>query len=113
MERVPKVSQQDVERVVRREFPSERTEAIREIVTEAGATAWRVHLAILKLSEGSIERLRAFTDLAKHDFRDVIAPAEYPGMCQLGLTAAARLPPDEKQRLLDDDWKQYCDWLVR
>jgi len=38
----------------------------------------RVQLAILKLSEGSEEKLREFVAVAKRDYRDVILWTEYP-----------------------------------
>ncbi len=43
-----------------------------------GATRERVHRAILKLTDGSFEDLKRLVDLALTDYRDVIAPAEYP-----------------------------------
>ncbi len=38
----------------------------------------RVQLAILKLSEGSEEKLRQNVEVAKRDYRDVLFWAEYP-----------------------------------
>jgi len=39
----------------------------------------RVHLAVLKLSEGKIELLKHFIKQAQDDFRDVLYWAEYYG----------------------------------
>jgi len=43
----------------------------------------RVHLAILKLSGGSEEKLREFVAVAKRDYRDVLFWAENPDEARL------------------------------
>lgn len=72
----------------------------------------RVHLAVLKLAAGSIERLRSEVENAKSDYRDVLGGAEYPGYMKR-LLRIQKLSSDERQRIIEADWKQYQDWLSR
>jgi len=112
----PKVSSADVERVVRRDFPADRVADVLAILGEYGTEKWqhepdRVRLAALKLAEGSVELLRRHIETAKCDYRDVIAPAEYPNYSK-SILRVRELPADEKQRIFDEDWKQYQEWLT-
>lgn len=112
----PDVTGADVERVVRRDFP-ERIAEVLAMLEEYGTEEWqreahRVRLAVLKLAAGSMERLRYEIEGAKRDYRDVLAPAEYPGYCKR-VRPSAKLTPEEEQRIIDADWKQYQQWLTR
>ena len=84
---------------------------------EYGTESWegephRVRLAALKLAAGSMERLRVHIESAKCDYRDVLAPAEYPGYSSR-VRGFRELPSGEVQTIIDDDWRQYQDWLTR
>ena len=113
----PSVTRGDVERIVRRDFPTDREAEILAMLNEYGTEDWhreadRVHLAILKLSAGRFERLRAQVEAAKADYRDVLGPAEYPGYSKR-MFRIASLPSDEQQKIIDADWKQYQDWFSK
>lgn len=73
----------------------------------------RVQLAVLRLSGSDLEKLREQVNLAKLDFRDVIVPAEDPGILRLGMGAWYALSDDEKEKLSNEDHKQYMDWIQR
>jgi hypothetical protein len=114
---VPEVSRADVQRVVRRDFPPDREVEVFALLDEYGKEGWhperdRVHLAALKLAVGSIERLRSQIEVAKTDYRDVIAVAEYPGYMKR-CSQIEGVPPDEQQRIIDADWRQYHEWLAK
>lgn len=71
----------DVESAVRAQFSPKVQSKVLEILdlfeTEHGEGArCRVHLAILKLSGGDVEKLLHFTEAAIADFRDVLLWAE-------------------------------------
>jgi hypothetical protein len=70
-----------------------------------------VHLAILKLSGGTVEGVREHLAVAQRDFRDVISPAEYPEFWRIGCVGADRLTQDERQSMRARDWEQYESWL--
>ena len=113
----PTVSRADVERIVRRDFPADRTVEVLAMLDEYGKEDWqrephRVRLAALKLAAGDIKRLRYEIEGAKRDYRDVLGPAEYPGYAK-HMFHIDKLAQDEQQRIIDADWKQYQDWLTR
>ena len=111
----PVVTADDVDRVVRRDFPIERVEEVFAILGEYGKESWqreahRVRVAALKLASGSIERLRTEIEVANCDYRDVLAHAEYPSYFKL-VPHHGALATEDEQRIIDADWKQYQDWF--
>jgi hypothetical protein len=113
----PTVTNADVERIVRRDFPAARVEEVLAMLEEYGGEEWhreapRVRLAVLKLAEGRMDRLRYEIEGAKCDYRDVLSAAEYPGYCRR-VPGPGKLPKKEEQRIIDADWKQYHDWFTR
>ena len=99
----PDVTGADVERVVRRDFPADRVATVLAMLEEYGVEKWqreshRVRLAVLKLAAGSLKRLRQELECAKHDYREVLGPAEYPGYTRR-MFRIDTLPPDYPPRL--------------
>ena len=112
---VPVVTFNDVERIVHREFSDEQFASVITLLKECGtAVPYResslVQLAVLKLANGSLEKLRAQIEIATGDYRDVLAPAEYPAYCKVGFRIR-ELPVDERLQIIDSDWRQYEEWL--
>ena len=117
MQPTPTVTDSDVERVVRRDYPAGRVPEVFALLKQYGTETWhgephRVRLAALKLSAGDIERLRYQIEGAKCDYRDVLAEAEYPEYTKR-MFRIRQLRPEEQHRIIDADWKQYQDWLTR
>jgi len=113
----PNVSTEDVERIVRRDFPDGRVAEVLAILGEYGTESWhrepdRVRLAVLKLASGNIKVLRREIEVAKCDYRDVLVGAEYPGYFKR-VPSSGTFPPEHEQRIIDTDWRQYQDWLTR
>ncbi|HKN66678.1 MAG TPA: hypothetical protein VJW73_10395 [Gemmatimonadaceae bacterium] len=71
----------------------------------------RVQLAVLKLSAGRAESVPSLVQLAKLDYRDVLAPAEYPRQDAHGFASLDALSETERQRLVQEDRAQYLAWL--
>lgn len=71
----------------------------------------RVHLAILKLSEGKIDKLYHYVGVAKSDFRDVLAWAEYPNQACLSTIGPDRSNPEAYKAIVEKDLQQYLAWL--
>ena len=78
---------------------------------ETGQT--RVQLAILKLSEGDRERLPDLVKMAKVDFRDVLAYAEYPQEMRTDPIKMRDMPEEEAQSIRQRDREQYESWLKK
>jgi len=113
---VPNVTADDVERVIRRDFPASHFDEVFAIVSQYGTDSWqgephRVRLATLKLASGNIAHLRTAVETARLDYRDVLAAAEYPEYFKR--VSPGDAPSQETQRIIDSDWRQYQDWLHR
>jgi len=111
------VSAADIERVVYRDFPRAQVDDVLAILAEYGTEIWhkekeRVRLAALKLAGGDLGKLRTAIDRAKLDYRDVLAPAEYPRFMQQGLRFR-RLRSRDRELIYTDDWQQYERWLKK
>ena len=111
---VPKVAQADVDRIMHRDYRTDADQA-NTVLRAYGDKPWhrepeRVMLACLKLAGGSLVRLREQIEVAKKDFRDVVAQAEYPRFCSEAFLT--KLPPDVTRQIIESDWKQYQDWLT-
>ena len=114
---VPHITAADIERVVRRDFPQAQVDDVLAILAEYGTEIWhkereRVRLAALKLASGNLGKLRSTIDRAKLDYRDVLAPAEYPKFMREGLRFR-RLRSRDRERIYIDDWQQYERWLKK
>jgi hypothetical protein len=114
---IPKVTDEDVKRIASRDFGQKHLSQVLDILQEYGKQVWnrpgspRVRLAILKLANGDVEQLEKYTKTAIDDFRDVVSQAEYPRYtAEIGFD---RVAAKIKRAVIDDDWKQYCEWLER
>ena len=113
---IPSVSEIDVERVVQRDHATNADEVF-ALLRTYGVESWerevpRVQLAILRLAEGDMDRLRQQLDYAKRDYRDVLLGAEY--LAYGALTLRTPHPsPEDAQRAIDEDWRKYEEWLRR
>ena len=111
---IPEVTENDVIRIVQRDFPTEQFDAVMSILNGYGAKDWqhsvnRVRLAVLKLADGDLQALRRNID---SDYRDVLAFAEYPDYMQK-VSPSAALAEVERERIIRADWMQYQSWLNR
>jgi len=114
---IPAVTENDVIRIIQRDFPAKRFEAVMSILNEYGTENWqrsvnRVRLAVLKLAGGDLQALRREIDVAKSDYRDVLASAEYPEYLQK-VSPSGGLAEEERERIIRADWTQYQSWLNR
>jgi len=113
----PEVNENDVIRIVQRDFPGKQFDAVISILNEYGAEDYqrgvhRVRLAALKLAGGDLQALRRQIDVAKRDYRDVLALAEYPEYMQK-VPPSENLAEAERERIIRADWMQYQSWLNR
>src|SRR5437899_990306 len=90
-------SRDQVVGVVQKNFPGSAHTRVLELLDTYGVESYerereRVQLAILKLSDGSEEKLREFIAVAKRDYRDVLFWAEYPEESRLDT-------PEKRERM--------------
>ena len=111
---VPDVTEEDVVRIILRDFPQEEFDSIVAVMNKYGTEEWererpRVRLAVLKLADGNLEKLKQAIETAKRDCRDVVAAAEYPEYFRSW--GRAELSRREAKRIIDADWLQFETWL--
>lgn len=69
--------------------------------------ASRVKLAVLKLANTDINEIRKYVDMAKQDYRDILAWAEYPRQSKKW-----SMPDGSKKKtLIEADRVEYEEWL--
>lgn len=117
MQPTAQVTPEDVERVLRRDFPGDAYAAAAAVLATYGTAASqrespRVQLAVLKLANGDLDKLRLRVETARRDYRDVLSWAEYPAYGKFGFRTQ-RIPPEDLNRAIESDWQQYQDWLNR
>jgi len=113
----PTVTYEDIERIVRRDFPSNSFSSVMDMLEEYTGKGdpkerYRVWAGALKLAEGHLGKLRMEIQSAKFDYRDVLAAAEYPNYLRAG-SRVDSLPEDEKDQIIVGDWDQYQEWFHR
>src|ERR1700730_9278763 len=113
----PSFTEEAVQRLVRRDYPPDQVDEVLVALKSYGQKSWhrepsRVQLAILKLAAGDTQGRHANVEMAKRDYRDVLAFAEYPGYF-------TKVPPNAKPsdpahaEVIDADWNQYQEWLKK
>jgi hypothetical protein len=108
----PNVTRADVERIARRDFPSEGVSTVLKTLDRYASTERsRVQLAVLKLAAGDVDAVHHALEVALRDPRDVLCGAEYPAYTEKWLESE-ELSPEERKRLFQADWQQYQDWLL-
>ena len=104
---------EDVERVVRREYPPEVVvEIFRQVALVEVREKPRVVLACLKVAKGDHCRLQRKLEDAPGYYRELISDAEYPRATK-GWSRMRELSEQERASLYERDWNQYVAWLGR
>jgi hypothetical protein len=81
-----------------------------ELLSYDGNEPERVRMAILKLSDGDPDRLLHNIQVARSDYRDVLAWAEYPEQMDTG-ASHFNSEPDQINAIMQRDREQYDQWL--
>ena len=107
----PKVTQEDVERILQRDFPAEHWQGLREMIQLVQVREKdRVILACIKTAGGDFQKLKSNLTVAEGWWRDIISEAEYPFYSKK-MFRIDKLTQKEKSDIIEKDKKQYLDWL--
>jgi hypothetical protein len=103
-------------RKIKKMWPDADPQEILDLLNEYGTESYetgrtRVQLGILKLSAGDRERLPDLVKMAKVDWRDVLAYAEYPEEMRTDPTRMRDMPEEEARSIRKRDRRQYEKWL--
>jgi len=110
---VPDVTEADIERVVRRDYPPEALAAIEALVRDVEVIEKpRVIMACLKNANGDFEKLKGELHNASGWWREIISDAEYPNYTRQWFRIN-KLSEEEQQRIIEKDKNQYLAWLRR
>ena len=104
-----------VELLIARLVPPDDREVVANLLAVYGRQPYerepvRVRVALLKLSEGNVDRLRTLLADAQRDYRDVLAWAEYPAEMAGPVTGVSSA---EQTRIRQADRGQYLAWLAK
>jgi hypothetical protein len=116
MEKIPNVKNKDIERIIERDFGKNSKEKILNQLQEYGIEGrrsgqLRVWSAILKLADKDIDKIAGLVEKAKNDYRDVLAPAEYPIFWKMGFLKEGELSSKERNNFRKVNWTQYQEWF--
>ena len=110
---VPQVSQEDIQRVLQRDFPVEHWQELREMIQLVQVREKdRVILACMKNADGDVHKLKGNLNEAAGYYREIISEAEYPYYSKK-MFSIDKLTENEKAEIIERDKKQYLDWLNR
>lgn len=103
-------------RKIKKMWPDADPQEILDLLNEYGTESYetgraRVQLGILKLSGGDRERLPDLVKMAKVDWRDILAYAEYPEEMRTSTTKRRDMPEEEARSIRERDRQQYEKWL--
>lgn len=111
------MTQADIDRLVARDFePADREEA-HGLLERYGVEGWerevvRVRIAILRMADGDLARMRTALETAKVDYRDALVAAEYTAEFVRG-NQAPDASAEEQAALRARDRQDYAEWLRR
>ena len=109
----PEVTDADIERIVARDYPANLHDTIRDLIRGVEVREkTRVVVACLKCSRGNFERLKGNLADASGYYREIISEAEYPNYTKVWFHID-RVPPEERDRIIEKDKRQYLEWLHR
>lgn len=107
----PQVRHEDIERVLRRDFPAEHHDELRALIDALQVIEKdRVVLACMKNSGGSVDHLKSNLGEATGYYREILGEAEYPNWMKKALRID-RLSEAEKRTIVEKDRNQYLSWL--
>lgn len=113
MQHIPQVLEQDVDRVVRRDYSPEDIDEILHLIKMVDVREKvRVVLACLKNAGGDKTKLKNELESASGYWREIISEAEYP-LTSKKWNKLQTLPESERKKVSDKDWAQYQEWLNR
>ena len=108
---VPSVSDADIERIVRRDYPSELHGVIHQMIGGIAVREKpRVILACLKNANGDFAKLKGDLANASGWWREIISQAEYPNYTRK-MFRIDRLSAEEREHIIEKDKAQYLAWL--
>lgn len=108
---VAKVTTQQVEKLIAREFPEHIEEVTLKFYKVKGDNSNginRISAAILKLANRDLSSIDHYIEMANADSRDVLSQAEYRRFSKLGFDDFDK---NRMKSIYLNDWLEYSNWL--
>lgn len=108
---IPEISNRILEDIIQRDFGKNSINVkakLNKVKSDSESGKNRISAAILKLSNGNINSIENFVELANSDFRNVISQAEYPRCSELEFED---LENPKIGKIYLEDWEEYTEWL--
>jgi hypothetical protein len=106
-----KVYKRDITRIIKRDYKGNENKILEILNVYQDYESYRVWAAILKLSNGDINKVNYYVELANTDYRDVLAPAEYPIYSHKIGFDTDKYSKQEINGIIKDDLDQYKRWF--
>ncbi len=112
---IPQVHEEDVLRVVYRDYPLEQHTQVLELIEDCKTKhSARIILACLKIANGSLVKLKQQLADASGYWREIISQAEYPNYSKKQFRIIdGRISEQEQRTIVEMDKSQYLEWLNR
>ena len=112
---IPELSDEDIDRIIERDFAEADRDEVSELLSrfeseEQNRGTVRIRIALLKLVNGNLKKLREQITTGKCDYRDLMASAEYPRYMDHYHSGMSEV---DEQKIIESDWKQYQEWLKK
>lgn len=107
----PEVSVEDIERVLKRDFPAEHQQELREMIQSIQVIEKpRVVVACMKNAGGDVQKLKGNLHEASGYYREILGEAEYPFYIKK-MFRIEKLTEQEKAEIIEKDKRQYLNWF--
>ncbi len=84
---------------------------LKSVQNSSAMSTTRIELAMLKVSNGSLEKLRGALKLAERDPRDIIVGAEYLYQMKCRPKKNQKWSEEAHRQAVEKDRQQYLNWL--
>lgn len=113
---IAEISKETLEKLIRREFP-ESYQIVKQklclIKSDSLIGQNRLSAAVLKVSNGDLNKIDSYIKKCNSDYRDVISQAEYPRISEIGFIGIEEKEPSELKEYYLKDWTEYTNWIKK
>lgn len=111
---IAEISKETLEKLIHRDYP-ECYEIVKKklslIKSDSLKGQNRLSAAILKVSNGNLDKLDSYIEMCNSDYRDVISQAEYPSISEIGFVGIEEIESRQLKEYYLKDWTEYTNWI--
>lgn len=111
---VAKISKELLDKLIRRDLP-ENYEMVKQkldlIKSDSFNGQNRLSAAVLKLSNGDLNKIDSYIEMCNSDYRNVVSEAEYPRVSKIGFIDMEQTKSSKLREYYLEDWTEYTNWI--